>query len=330
MRIFITAIKQSGNARNLRDVLESCDTDACNASLLDQNFDENLPADDYRYVYALSSNVEKNDIAAFVKNTALHLVILAKFTPTFGDIFDRENFDLENLVNNDDILFMGAVLLKYCAVCDFHALGNYRVPDCKEELACGRPGYGPISWSLGLKTSLARRNCVPNTRRFMIGSNKVILFTILPIEEGAQIIDAHSDMNYSHLSIFDDVPKIERQMAFQKRYGFTCGCRSCEEYWPEITYEANYMHQYLQLKTSDSLSEECNKLCDLFLGFNESFCRSSAAEKMHRFALCIDQCMEVCPLPSEIPACMVRSLCAVMLTSFGYFCQPQVSEKCHR
>ncbi|KAJ8675820.1 hypothetical protein QAD02_011606 [Eretmocerus hayati] len=233
MRIFFSALKQSEDVNKLQATLESFDNSEDREKIL-----KKLPIDDYRQFYALSSMVRGSDLDAIVKDCALCLIILAKSTSVFEKIFESSDFNVKKLLNNNDILFMGALLLKFCVVADFHGFPNRRKPHCQREgNPCKSIGCGWISWSLDLKSSLLiRRTCIPNAIRCMMKSNQMILYSILPIKKGAQIFG-------SILNIFDGATKIQRQQVYEQQYGSPCDCRACTENWPVVDYAENYYEE---------------------------------------------------------------------------------------
>ncbi|KAJ8675813.1 hypothetical protein QAD02_011599 [Eretmocerus hayati] len=320
MRIFITALKQSGGVCKLRAALESFEISK------DQEWAKSLPEDDYRHVYALSSNMKQYDLDALIKNTALNLVILAKHTSIFKKVFDPHDFTLDRLMRNDDILYVGAVLLKFCAVCDTHCIDNYRNYDCKKEEPCNTIGCGLLSWALGTKTSLARRNCVPNIMRCMIESNKVILYSIRPIKRGAQIIDSHASWKYSRYNIFINVPEAERKADFQERYGFFCECQACVEDWPAMNFEKNFDDFYKEVVPS--ATEKSLKMLDDFFMLSKRDSDLTLVERISGFSRLIQHSVENFPLPSKVTAFMIRGFIVFMSLNCEISNQFQIADKC--
>ncbi|KAJ8675812.1 hypothetical protein QAD02_011598 [Eretmocerus hayati] len=312
MRIFITALKQSGGVLNLRAALESYE--------ISQDWAKSVPEADYRRIYALSSNMKMVDLDALVLDSALNLVILAKHTSIFKKVFDPHSFTLDRLMSNDDILYMGAVLLKFCA--------NFRAFDCKREKPCSFIGCGLLSWSLGIKTSLAYRNCVPNTIRFMIESNKIALYSIRPIKRGAMIIDSRTSLKYSYLNIFNNVSKVERQVDFQERFGFSCECQACHEDWPAISYENDFGEFYA--KEAPFLSEKRLKMLDEFCTLSKTNSDLTLAERISRFSRLIQQSLEESPLPSKLTAFIIRGFIALMHMTCGFPYEFQIANECDR
>ncbi|KAJ8675819.1 hypothetical protein QAD02_011605 [Eretmocerus hayati] len=315
-RIFLIALKQAGSIQNLRAALESFDK--CNG---DDRIND-LPFDDYRRVYALSSNVLKADLDEIIKDTALQMVVLAKYTSIFRNIFDPRNCSLKRLMNNDDIVFAGALILKFCAIADEHSFENSRFSDCNKVKPCSKSvGDGLISCSIGLKTSLTCRSCVPNARRCLIGNNQIILYSILPIKKGAKIFD-------SRLSIIDETtPRLERQMMYRDRYGFSCECQACEDNWPVINLKCGLVKYYSEVVSS--LSEKDRKVFnDFFWVIRASKDPSDIMSSFLKLPEIVEYSLKEFPLPSKLSAYMIKGLYYFVEGTFG-LTKPQITDECN-
>lgn len=73
----------------------------------------------FRNIYSLSSNVSDANLSLHMDHATITLICLAKGTQLFGDIDFKT---AQDLWKNEDVLFIGALLLKLCAISDINAI----------------------------------------------------------------------------------------------------------------------------------------------------------------------------------------------------------------
>ncbi|KAJ8675815.1 hypothetical protein QAD02_011601 [Eretmocerus hayati] len=289
----------------------------------DQGRMGDFPIDEYRQIYDLHISVRLDDIDELVQDSAIHLVICAKHTSIFKKIFDPDTVTVEKLMNNDDMIFMGALLLRFCIVAEYHSLTSVRRPECEKEKPCDVDGYGSISSSFGVRTSFASHSCIPNANKCMIKSNQVILYSILPIKKGSRICDSLSP------SVFSGAPKRERQKYFEQHHGFSCDCQACQEDWPDIVYEDDILEYFSGV--APTLSGRTLEIVEKFrheLNLAYASDDSSPMEMLTKFSKLIQDSLDESPLPAKLTAFMIRWFAVLFDYTQGFPNRSRVSDEC--
>lgn len=73
----------------------------------------------FQSVYSLTSNVSSSALQVHIDHAVLTLIILAKSTDFFGQ--DIQFCSSMDLLSNEDVLFIGSLILKFLKICDINA-----------------------------------------------------------------------------------------------------------------------------------------------------------------------------------------------------------------
>ncbi|KAJ8668415.1 hypothetical protein QAD02_010078 [Eretmocerus hayati] len=319
LKMFITAIRQAGSIQVLRNSLESLEE--CKRKFID--FSENGKYIDYRHVYALSSKnfneLEENFVCYW---STINLFILAKFPSPVRKFFTFQNFNPAKLMKNSDFLFLGSLLLRFCAISATHCTQAFKVEhDMRHPIdtqRCLMTGCCTVSIAFGVRSSLVPPSCVPNAGRTVIENNKIILYAIQPIKKGAQILRSGG------LSIFQDTPKYMRQEAIRELTGSDCDCQACAENWPVLDLLANPYEGFPYLSPEES--DVRREIESTLMQFGDL--DTLSAKKISKFSKIVEDMVGRSPLPSKLTALAINCLYGLIDVSHGFQNKPRVPHEC--
>ncbi|XP_014238046.1 SET and MYND domain-containing protein 4-like [Trichogramma pretiosum] len=184
----------------------------------------------FEALYTLCDNITQERLEIYIPKSVFILITLLKYTPLFGDDLKEEEF--ENIVKNEEILFVGALILKLykinklnCQTLPGHFAGACRkskdTVQCHIQMCCQRGcGVVPIN-------SLINHSCDPNVKNVVTSSQNFILYTLMPIKKNSQLFITYQQNFY-------DMIRYDRLTILQNGYNFLCDCPACLENWPTI------------------------------------------------------------------------------------------------
>ncbi|KAJ8679265.1 hypothetical protein QAD02_015052 [Eretmocerus hayati] len=167
-----------------------------------------------------------------VQDAVINMIILTKLTSLLRKVLNLQKFSLAQLMENDDILYIGALLLRFSHVCSAHGCeGERRPTDCEspDRHFCKSTSCCSISWTVGIQTSLTSYSCVPNVKKCAIENIRIIMYSLQPIKKGEKIFE-------TGMSVFYECPRELRPLSHKERFGYKCDCLACKDDWPLLFY----------------------------------------------------------------------------------------------
>ncbi|KAJ8679587.1 hypothetical protein QAD02_015374 [Eretmocerus hayati] len=277
MRLAILAIRELGNIKNLRNHVKQSES---STDLLKKGFAEDglYHSDKYLSVHSLVTNTEKRsvpDLFARALNAAFILYYLSTLTILFGKKFEP-NF--QELSMNEDITFIGGLLLRHLQIIpsNIHCYEEERGIDTVDIGASALPFC-----------SLVNHSCDPNVSRCSTKEH-MIIFALLPIENGAQIYDNYG----SHYAVMD---KTEREKKLDQ-FHFKCECIACLRDWP-IYEDLPSFHDLLPSGEMKKKVEKALEKFNLYVDYateDKIDCEPNLMEDLTKMLNILLQCV---PLP---------------------------------
>lgn len=136
----------------------------------------------FESLYTLDDNVNDERLEKYTTNSITTLIPLIKCTKLFGEHFEIK--DAEDLAKNDQVLFIGSLILKLYKISDKNTLqidGDVRYSLDYDKTCTRRYCIIPVS-------SLINHNCDPNVQHVLIPSTqKCILYSRKPVKKDSQV-----------------------------------------------------------------------------------------------------------------------------------------------
>ncbi|XP_054004204.1 SET and MYND domain-containing protein 4-like isoform X2 [Hylaeus anthracinus] len=264
LRLAIQAVRESSSVQDLRKELnevDSCDDPRTKGFSKSGIFE----SDKYRSLLGLVTNTEKrsvNDLFRRSLDASYILYFLATCSNMFGSQLKN---DLSVLVENSDVTFVGAVILRHQQMIPSNA-HSYSEEDGLEQVERGSAAMPFFS--------LVNHSCNPNILRHS-RSKHMIMFVMYPIQKDEQIFDSYTE----HYAV---TPKATRQKKLLKQYYFKCDCIACREDWPlyydvksftslikkkedehKITHALRMLNRYIDIATEGNISDKPYIIDDL-------------------------------------------------------------------
>lgn len=179
IRATIRAFTMVESPAELKDLVESIDTDTENAFTLDYSQENERQA--FRAIYSLATNEADRNVANMFQRSSLCAIawyMLREFSDfeQFLQYKEHEDIFLELLMR-----FNQAAAVNYHTLCE----GLRKKADTEGQTAPFSPDYGSGSFAL---SSLINHSCMPNITRYSIAGTNVMI-VIRPIAAGDQIFD---------------------------------------------------------------------------------------------------------------------------------------------
>ncbi|XP_058796512.1 SET and MYND domain-containing protein 4-like [Phymastichus coffea] len=223
LRILMTEVIKSGNLFKFIKAVESADNHT--DKLLQKNA---CISNEFKRFYSFCDKAFERVLRKYVDEVFYILSILCKYTNFFGEHMNYIN--IVDLRHYEEVLSIGAVLLKLCSRTNFH------FTDLHDSNPTGRCSNGCINCT-GLHCSkgasvhslsfLVNYSCYPNVKKCITEDYKAIIFSLLPIKKNTPLLMAYQQP-------FFKVDKSRRQNYLFHDLSYSCDCEACKFDWPTI------------------------------------------------------------------------------------------------
>ncbi|XP_014217935.1 uncharacterized protein LOC106646403 [Copidosoma floridanum] len=310
LHLIVTEWRKHGSVAKLKSFVKNIDKkkDYFSGKLVDNKVlhDNKL---EIIYFTLKNSSLELPEIDIEVATDML--VSLAVNTTFFGKNFCTAKY--KNLANDGDIVFIGALILKFIYLSTFSVIMS--------KIAVSQRDTDPAGECMGICLptiyNVFGHNCDPNVTR-AVRDNKLIIYAIKPIKKNEQMFVSQSES-------YRVCMKPIRQMNLKKSFGITCKCQACQENWLPTSNIALNMIEVFPTNFDKILfktplerhlfkKHETVLLCKDYIDPNMKFTEEMALDVGQSVATAVREL----PQPSYITSLLIRSLIYIFLNLYGY------------
>ncbi|XP_014221287.1 uncharacterized protein LOC106648721 [Trichogramma pretiosum] len=270
-------------------------------------------------IYSLASIDTKEQIDNSLDITILCLIILTKTSSLFGkssNFYKKEHFH-----SNEEIIFIGYLLMKLLAISRINAHSIMEGVDCRHsktstqcsvDLCCDRGAC------IATYSSLVNHSCHPNIRKCFTKDMQIVIYAIRPIQKYSQLFDCY-------IGSFQETPKDTRQSKLISTYNFTCMCIACKNNWPNILLDKHALTSICNQsdnKKELEILEEYGNLMD----WHDLKSDQIDLKTVQRLSQAIEKSSKLLTQPSFITSRLMASLASTIDCIFGI--KLQLTDEC--